>query len=200
MPKLTQQPLPLVPVRTTLAEFVTYWSGCTLCDLARTRTTAVLGRGTVPCDVLFIGEGPGESEDTLGLPFVGPAGRVFDSILSRAVPAGMPYAVTNVVACIPPRDDQGHREPPLESVKACQPRLAEFILLCRPRLIVAVGSVARDWLDPKYRGGLKLPPELGTVKMIDVMHPAATFQMPLAQREFAIQRAVVQISNAVEEL
>jgi uracil-DNA glycosylase family 4 len=45
----------------------------------------VLVRGSVPCDVLFIGEAPGQSEDVVGRPFVGPAGKLLDRIIEDAL-------------------------------------------------------------------------------------------------------------------
>jgi uracil-DNA glycosylase len=61
----------------------------------------VLCRGRLPCDVLFVGEAPGVSEDVLGRPFVGPAGKLLDTIVERALDGQYDCAMTNLVACIP---------------------------------------------------------------------------------------------------
>ena len=77
-----------------------------------------LARGKVPCDVLFVGEAPGESEDTIGKPFVGPAGKLLDYIIGRALQGTeLRAAFTNLVCCIP-RDDDGGKsiEPDDDSV------------------------------------------------------------------------------------
>lgn len=41
-------------------------------------------RGDLPADVVFVGEAPGESEDCIGRPFVGPAGHLLDQIVARS--------------------------------------------------------------------------------------------------------------------
>ncbi len=60
------------------------WHDCTACSLHEHRGRMVFARGKIPCDVLFIGEAPGESEDVLGAPFKGPAGKLLDQIVERA--------------------------------------------------------------------------------------------------------------------
>lgn len=73
------------PARNPLEVFEDRWKGCTLCSLHEGRANVVLCRGVLPCDVLVVGEAPGHSENVLGEPFVGPAGRVLDHILKESV-------------------------------------------------------------------------------------------------------------------
>ena len=56
--------------------------GCTRCPLCETRTNVVFGVGPRNAQILFIGEGPGQQEDLKGEPFVGPAGKLLDDMLS----------------------------------------------------------------------------------------------------------------------
>ena len=192
-----------LPVLSPWRAFVERWADCRDCVLCETRKNIVLARGSVPCDVLFIGEAPGESEDVIGQPFMGPAGKLLGDIVSRALGGpsesftGIRTAFTNLVCCIPRNANGGKAtEPDPNEVIACQPRLAEFIALCRPRLIVCVGALASRWIGnqrTKYGIG-------GDVRIIDIIHPAAILRSNSAQQGMAIQRAVVQIANAVEEL
>src|SRR5580698_7314382 len=119
------------------------WINCQRCELHKQRTQVVLARGTIPAQILFIGEAPGQSEDVLGSPFKGPAGKLLDYIVANSIPSQYSYAMTNIVACIP-RGDDGDKValPPEESIKACAPRLVEFVNLCKPQLIICVGSLA----------------------------------------------------------
>ena len=175
------------------------WKDCTRCGLCDGRLKVVLARGKVPCDVLFVGEAPGESENVIGQPFVGPAGKLLDSIIVRAIIGhNVTYALTNLVACIP-RDDSGTKtsEPDSEAIKACAPRLVEFIKLCNPELIVRVGKLAQDYLTPGYKHSIKLEREY---KFADITHPAAIIRANVAQQTMAIQRCVVTIANAVKNL
>lgn len=47
---------------------------CRRCELCTDRTHVVFGQGVQTAEVLFVGEGPGQSEDEQGLPFVGRSG------------------------------------------------------------------------------------------------------------------------------
>ena len=46
---------------------------CEKCELCKTRTKAVPGKGNFDADVIFVGEAPGRNEDIHGEPFVGAA-------------------------------------------------------------------------------------------------------------------------------
>lgn len=190
-----------VPQKTAYKLFVERWrDGCdsSLCAGAR---KVVLARGCVPCDVLFTGEAPGESENVTGVPFVGPAGHLLDHIVDRALaPEGMllySVAFCNVVGCIP-RDAEGGKvaDPAPADVKACAPRLREFVELANPGLIVCVGAVARKWLDPKSKGRVALHRE---IPMTDISHPAYILRTNIAQRTLLVQRAIVTIATAAQE-
>lgn len=174
------------------------WKDCRLCSLCETRKKVVLARGTIPCDVLFIGEAPGESENVLGTPFRGPAGKLLDLILERAVPDGIRYALTNLVCCVP-REDGFVTEPDDDSVRSCAPRLAELVEIATPDLIVCVGRLAKDWIDPGYKHSVskgfsrKIP-------FVDITHPAAILRANVAQKGFLVQRSKATIRTAVEDM
>ena len=55
--------------------------GCTRCALARGRTQVVFGSGDPNADLMFVGEAPGFHEDQQGVPFVGQAGKLLDTLL-----------------------------------------------------------------------------------------------------------------------
>jgi len=171
------------------------WINCQRCELHKTRKHVVLYRGAIPCDVLFIGEAPGESEDVLGLPFVGPAGHLLDHIIRDALPNGFTFALTNLVACIP-RDpfDNKTTEPDDSYIRKCAPRLGDFISLSHPRLIVRVGALANDYLAE-----LATYYEARVTPSIFITHPAAILRANIAQRGLAIQRCVIAITTAVEK-
>jgi uracil-DNA glycosylase family 4 len=183
--------------QTAYGAFVERWKDCKRCLLCNTRQHVVLARGKIPCDVVLVGEGPGESEDSLALPFVGPAGKLLDEILSRAVPEGVKYSLTNLVCCIP-RGDDGTKtaQPPDEAIKACSPRLQQFIALCKPKLIVTVGALARDYLEQGYKYSIKVDK---SIAQVTITHPSAVLRSSVAMRGLAIQRCIVVISNAIDE-
>lgn len=83
------------PTQSPFALHVARWAnGCGSEDCAHANKI-VHARGTLPCDVAFVGEAPGVSEDTIGQPFVGPAGDVMDTVVRRSL-AGL---------CVCPHED-----------------------------------------------------------------------------------------------
>ncbi len=166
------------------------WVNCKKCDLHKRRKRVVLARGKIPADILFIGEAPGASEDVLGKPFVGPAGKLLDQIIERSLDGHWDYALTNLVACIP-LDENGRKmgEPSEEYIEACRPRLDEFVALCKPKAIIRVGKLADKWT-----------PIVSGCHEASILHPAAILRMDLSQRGLAVRRCIVTISDAVDNL
>ena len=169
------------------------WSDCKDCELCKTRNKVVLARGKIPCDVLFIGEAPGASEDVIGRPFVGPAGHLLDRIVSQAVGESVSCLFTNLVACIPKGED-GNKltEPEQKHIEACHGRLAEIVKLANPIVTVIVGKLAGKWV-PKHFGR----DDLGEV--VEIVHPAAILRADVTQQGLLFQRAVVCVRDAVLE-
>ncbi len=118
------------------------WTGCISCRLHEKRTHQVFGRGPVPAPVAFVGEGPGEQEDSQGIPFVGPAGRLLGEMLGRLGVSRSSVYITNVVKCRPPQN----RNPQPDEVIACSPLVGAELSLVSPRVIVALGRVAANFL------------------------------------------------------
>jgi len=88
--------------------------------------------------MVLIGEALGEQEDIRGSPFVGRAGKFLDSVLSDVGIERSRVFITNVVRCRPPRN----RKPSDEEMKQCLPNLLDELRSVRPRIAVALGSVA----------------------------------------------------------
>lgn len=170
-----------------------HWSKCRACDLCKHRSRVVLARGRVPADVLFIGEAPGVSEDALGKPFMGPAGKLLDRIIEQAIDGQHDYALTNLVGCIPLLDDgKKTSQPPDSAIHECNERLHEFVRLCRPIVVVSVGGLAHKWVT---EAGFEHPEVF-----VSIIHPAAILRMDVSQRGLAVQRSIVIISDAVDEI
>ena len=161
------------------------WSSCTRCPIGRTCTSHVLGRGHLPCDILFIGEAPGRSEDITGVPFIGPAGKVLDTLITNSVaylhPTKIPvgharrhytYAITNIIACLPQRSNDPTStvpsigQPSDKEALTCRPRLLEFVSLARPRGIVLLGAVAKQHFPVDPVGRYDKP------AVLTLVHPA----------------------------
>ena len=111
---------------------------CTSRPLSQTRHNVVFGVGPHDAEVFFIGEGPGEQEDLRGEPFVGPAGRLLDEMLSIIDLGRENCYIGNIVKCRPPHN----RDPLNEEQAACRHWLDAQRDLIRPKLIVCLGRIA----------------------------------------------------------
>ena len=123
-------------------------SQCTGCALCQTRHNVVFGVGPKQADVMFIGEGPGEQEDLKGEPFVGPAGKLLDDMLSIIDLSRETCYIANIVKCRPPKN----RDPLETEQEACIGYLRNQVALIRPKIIVCLGRIAAlKIIDPQYR-------------------------------------------------
>lgn len=189
-------------------EFVArYKNGCgsSICGKAR---RICLARGSVPAEVVFIGEAPGESENSLGKPFAGPAGHLLDRIIKESIGSTRTYVLTNLVGCIP-REEDGNKavEPEKKDIEACSIRLRDFVRICRPRLIVLVGALAKRHITGASQFRLDEEPEQpewiaegDSLRFAEIIHPAAILRANVTQRGLAIQRSIVTINSALDDL
>ena len=122
---------------------------CTRCGLCETRHHVVFGIGDPRADVMFVGEGPGEQEDLTGVPFVGPAGKLLDDMLSIIdLDRNTNCYIANIVKCRPPRN----RDPLETEQDACIGYLRNQVALIRPKIIVCLGRIAaKRLIDPEFR-------------------------------------------------
>lgn len=145
---------------------------CRQCGLCEKRNNVVFGVGMQDADIMFIGEGPGEQEDLKGEPFVGPAGKLLDDMLSIIDLNRKNVYIANIVKCRPPQN----RDPQESEQEACIAYLRNQVALIQPKIIVCLGRIAaRRIIDPSYR----ITKEHGTwvsrggVWMTSTYHPSA---------------------------
>ena len=122
---------------------------CTRCGLCETRNNVVFGVGREDADIMFVGEGPGEQEDLKGEPFVGPAGKLLDDMLSIIdLDRGSNCYIANIVKCRPPKN----RDPLETEQDACIGYLRNQVALVKPKIIVCLGRIAaKRLIDQDYR-------------------------------------------------
>jgi len=178
---------------------------CTRCPLHKSRKNAVPGEGPRDAKVMFVGEAPGATEDELGRPFVGAAGRLLTMTMEAAGLKRSEVYITNVVKCRPPNN----REPREEEIRACSPFLEKQLELLKPAIVVTLGNVAGKWFFE--RSGLRWPGVTRArgkvyrvsihgleIKLIPTIHPAAALYNPgmrtLLQEDLRKVREVLQES------
>ncbi len=145
---------------------------CCKCGLCQTRHHVVFGVGPRDADVMFIGEGPGEQEDLQGEPFVGPAGKLLDDMLSIIDLSRENCYIANIVKCRPPRN----RDPLETEQEACISYLRNQVALIQPKIIVCLGRVAAmKLLDSGFRITREhgIWTEKNGVWMMATFHPSA---------------------------
>jgi DNA polymerase len=156
--------------------------GCTRCpQLAAARTTVVFGAGNADADLMFLGEAPGANEDQRGLPFVGQAGRLLETLLSEIGLTREQVFISNVLFCRPP----GNRDPLPQEIQNCQDYTFRQLELIAPKVVCTLGNFATKLLrgDPTGITRLHGREEVRTigprtVRLLPLYHPAAALYTP----------------------
>jgi DNA polymerase len=153
---------------------------CRRCPLWKTRQNAVPGEGPADAGIMLVSEAPGASEDRMGRPFVGRAGKILGGLTASAGLKREEVYITNILKCRPP----GNRNPKQEEIRACTPYLDRQINIIKPGIICTLGNFATAYILEKF----SLPVEpIGRIhgqvfsisnlllkaKIIPMYHPAA---------------------------
>ena len=154
---------------------------CVDCPLHETRTTVVFGAGNADAELMFVGEAPGANEDRMGLPFVGQAGKLLDTLLAEIGMQRADVFVANVLKCRPP----GNRDPLPREIEACEGYLRRQVELIEPSVICTLGNFSTKLLRGEPTGISRLhgTEEVRTigprsVRLYPLYHPAAALYTP----------------------
>jgi DNA polymerase len=164
-------------------EAVRGWIGdCQRCKLAGGRKTIVFGQGHPQARLMFVGEAPGADEDEQGLAFVGKAGQLLTKIIEAIGLRRDDVFIANILKCRPPQN----RNPETDEILSCQPFLERQIGIIQPRVLVALGKFAGQFLlrtaEPitRFRGRLG---EYRGIQVMPTFHPAYLLRNPGAKKE-----------------
>jgi len=155
---------------------------CQKCPKLVDRTQTVFGDGDPNSKIVLIGEGPGKNEDEQGVPFVGRAGELLNSILSACGLERESVYICNIVKCRPP----SNRNPEAEEAENCRPYLDLQLKVIRPRYIVCLGATAAqnllgtDTPIGKMRGRWY---EYNGMKVLCTYHPAYLLRNPKEKKK-----------------
>ena len=169
---------------------------CKKCELSKTRTNSVPGKGDFKSDVIFVGEAPGKNEDKNGEPFIGVAGKKLSAALEGAGISRDKVYITNIVKCRPPKN----RVPKTNERETCQDYLKQEIAIIKPKLICILGNTAFNSLlggseIMKFRG--KIVQKNNQLYFLTV-HPAATiYNQKLID---VLNEDIVKLFELVKEL
>jgi DNA polymerase len=179
-----------LPNRLTLDALRGAAEGCKACPLWETGTQTVFGEGARSAEVMFVGEQPGDYEDRMGKPFVGPAGKLLDEAMEEAgIDRGAAY-VTNVVKHFKWQargKRRIHAKPNWSEIAACRPWLDAELEVIRPRVLVCLGATAaqallgRQFRVSRQRGELIESPLAPNV--LATVHPSSILRTQDEDRE-----------------
>lgn len=141
--------------------FNTKVRNCTLCpELVTSRTHVVLGEGPIPCDIVFLGEAPGATEDKIGLPFKGAAGQLLRADAYVAgLKEGKDFHILNMLKCRPPEN----RDPTLDELRNCVPFLLHQLSTIKPKVIVCLGRFAQGFVLQKNPRDIRVLQNAGKI-------------------------------------
>ncbi len=134
----------------------------------------VFGEGDADCEVMFVGEAPGATEDRLKRPFVGRAGQLLDKLIEEVGWKRENVYITNIVKRRPPEN----RDPFPDEIEAYKPYLTRQIEIINPKVVVTLGRFAMNYFLPDA----KISRDHGRVLKIDgrlifpIYHPAAALR------------------------
>jgi uracil-DNA glycosylase family 4 len=175
-------------------------AACTRCALHAGRTQTVFGVGSPEADLLVVGEAPGMEEDRRGEPFVGRAGKLLDAMLAAIDLNRDQIYIANILKCRPPNN----RDPKPDESTACTPFLERQISLLEPKVILALGRIAAQWLlqsdSPIGRlRGRQLGFGDPEVPLVASYHPAYLLRSPAqkakAWEDLKLVRKILQASQ-----
>ena len=144
---------------------------CQRCKLAKGRRHIVFGVGNPDANLMFVGEAPGADEDAQGEPFVGAAGQLLTKMIKAMGYQRSEVYICNIIKCRPPQN----RNPEPDEIAACEQFLRKQIAIVQPRVIVALGKFAAQFLCGESTPITRLRGNLRTYHEIPVMptyHPA----------------------------
>jgi uracil-DNA glycosylase len=149
---------------------------CTRCALSQTRTTVVVGSGSLNAPLIVIGEAPGKSEDEGGVPFIGRSGQLLFTLIAEELALSREHCyVTNVVKCRPP----GNRQPLAPEIAACSPWLEAQQAMWSGKVALTLGlTAARVMTGSKspMRELHGIPVVRDNLTIVPTYHPAAALR------------------------
>jgi uracil-DNA glycosylase len=188
---------------------------CRACDLWARATQGVFGEGRRGATIVLVGEQPGDREDLVGRPFVGPAGVMLDKALEDAGIDRAQVYVTNAVKHFkwkPSGKRRLHEKPNAREVKACRPWLDLELDAVAPRVVMPLGATAASaLLGPSFRitqqRGQVIRPDAGLdggrdagPEYVASFHPSAILRAPDAEARETMYAALVADLRVAAEI
>ncbi len=202
-------PIDIVAEASNLGELKSLARDCQGCELCHSATQTVFGEGLANAKLMFIGEQPGDREDRVGQPFVGPAGRLFRTCLERINLHPDSIYLTNTVKHFRWEESPTsgrrriHKRASWRQIEVCKPWVEAEIAMVAPKVIVLLGATALQTLVGKeFRigadRGKPLPSNLAP-HVVATVHPSSLLRMDDSRlQQIEIGRFCRDLQMAVE--
>lgn len=154
-----------------------------------TQRPIVHGKGPKEtCQIAFVGEAPGATEEKCGEPFVGVSGSLLTTLMQSVGISRTEVYMTNVVKERPTKNDISEFFEVKRSGAVCSPAFNEYVRglkqeleTCSANVIVAVGGTALYALTGKFsatkwRGSIIESTLLPGRKVVCIIHPASALR------------------------
>lgn len=180
---------------------------CTACPLYANATQTVFGEGPPHARLMLVGETPGDREDRLGRPFVGPAGRLLDQCLQDVGIDRAQAYVSNVVKHFkwtPRGKRRMHAKPNALEIRACRPWLDAEIAAVKPEVLMCLGATAAHaLLGPGFSvtrsRGVLVESDIAP-KVMATVHPSSILRARDEDRKAEIARFIEDLRRAAKLL
>jgi len=156
---------------------------CHLCELSKSRNKVVFGEGLLNANVMIVGDAPSNSDDSAGKVFTGRSGELLTKMIENVLGlTRQEVYITNVLKCRA-LDTQS---PSPSFAHTCHPYLLKQIELIQPKIIIAFGELAYQYLTgddsimSEVRGSVY---EKEGYKVIPTYHPNYLLRNPSAKKE-----------------
>jgi uracil-DNA glycosylase family protein len=176
---------PWIPAIHSLKKLRAAAPDCRGCDLYRHATQVVFGEGPEDAKVVMVGEQPGDEEDRMGHPFVGPSGRLLSKAMHETGLDREKIYVTNAVKhfkFVERGKRRIHAKPSAREISACRPWLEAELMAIKPALVVCLGATAAQSLMGRT---FRITVERGRFfahnwgkEIVATVHPSAVLRTP----------------------
>ena len=193
-------------------------AACTLCVTGGFIPSALpIFHGHAGQRLMVVGQAPGPTAGERPLPFTGASGKALQGWLERAgFPPGSlhrDWYLTSLTKCFPGKAvgsaGKGDRPPSAAEIALCARHLGREIALVRPEIVVSLGRMAAERLDPTA-WGLSLAELVGSVRraeraghaftLIPLPHPSGVSRwLNDPAHQARLEEGLALLSRAVEE-
>lgn len=156
---------------------------CNLCRLSESRKRVIFGDGDKSADVIFVGDFPSNSDESIGRVFTSKIGDLLTKMIESVllIPKDKVY-LTNILKCRP----LDTINPSATYAHTCMPYLLKEIELIQPKIVVVLGEITYHYLTGESKKIEEIRGERYSQNnyiIIPTHHPRDILKNPSLKRE-----------------